>query len=86
MAEHLLKTAPGPFLAVMEKRKRYEIRVNDRGFLVGDTLRLAEWFPTTGFSGRELVVDVTYMTPGGFWGLPGHLCVMSVDLREDPHG
>lgn len=84
---HELKTLPEPFTAVLEGRKRYEIRVNDRDFKVGDELHLAEWdpgplkFPTRpqGYTGRECTVRVTYMTPGGQWGLPANVCVMSLE-------
>lgn len=87
---HKLKTWPEPFSAVEAGRKRYEIRTDDRGYAVGDWLLLCEWDPTThdeiwrkyearGFTGREVLVRVTYMTPGGAWGLPEKLCVMSIE-------
>jgi hypothetical protein len=110
--EHELKTWPGPFQAVLDGVKRYEIRVDDRGFAVGDVLHLREWVPhrktidrarldttnasslstdTTGsrfyvvephYTGRSLRVRVVYMTPGGAWGLPKNLCVMSIEPQE----
>jgi hypothetical protein len=75
---HELKTWPEPFEEMWAGRKRYEIRRMDRPFAVRDRLRLREWDPETGYSGRELEVLVTYMTPPGHWGLPEGLCVMSV--------
>ncbi len=86
---HELKTWPGPFQAVLDGTKRHEIRVNDRGFAVGDTLILEEWIPNLGilpadappydgYTERWQHVRVTYMTSGGEWGLPPNLCVMSI--------
>lgn len=80
---HDLKCWPEPFEAIRSGRKTHEIRVADRPFAVGDVLRLREWHRGTDllrgrYTGREFDVEVTYMTPGGAWGLPADLCVMSV--------
>lgn len=87
---HQLKTWPEPFEAVKRGDKRYEIRVDDRGFSVGDVLHLREWDPApgvsqlvpTGYTGREVTARVTYMTPGGAWGLPPRVCVMSIEVTN----
>lgn len=34
--EHDLKTWPGPFAAVWSGVKKHEVRINDRGYVVGD--------------------------------------------------
>ena len=44
-AIHDLKIWPEHFDAVVSGRKRFEVRVNDRGYEVGDTLHLREWEP-----------------------------------------
>lgn len=94
MREHVLKTWPEPFAAVLDGRKRYEIRVDDRGFAVGDVLVLREWEPVVmagglnlgpRFTRREVRCVVTYLSPGGSWGLPARLCVMSIE-KENDHG
>ena len=76
---HELKTWPAPFQAILDNIKRYEIRKNDRNFQLGDELFLREYDPQTQrYSGREITVEVTYMTKGGQWGIPEGICVMSI--------
>lgn len=76
---HNLKTWPEPFQAVLDGRKTHEIRVNDRDYKAGDRLCLQEYLPEDSrFTGREIVLDVPYVTPGGNWGLPAEICVMSI--------
>ncbi len=88
---HILKTWPEPFQAVLDGRKRYEIRVNDRFFVVGEVLHLKEYrvdiaeagaLGEGAFTGREAFARVTYMSPGGTWGLPANLCVLSIELEQ----
>ena len=82
-AIHSLKTWPESFAAVQDGRKRYEIRRNDRAFAVGDVLVLREWEPSTERYTREMVsVRVTYLTPGGTFGLPTDLCVMGIEPSD----
>jgi hypothetical protein len=93
---HALKAHPAPFLDVWTGRKTFEVRRDDRGYQVGDILRLQEWTPTEahdeavlgagGYTGRVAIVLVTYILPGGQWGLPDDLCVMAIDVigREFP--
>ena len=76
---HELKTWPEFFQAILDGRKKHEIRQADRPFAVGDTLHLREWDPETHiYSGRDLKVTVTYITPGGQWGVAPDMCVMSI--------
>lgn len=94
--EHVLKTWPEPFQAIVEGYKAFEVRKDDRGFAVGDTLVLKEWdprpynegraHPPVGFTGRWLRCTVQYLVPGGSWGLPEGLCVMSLGDFEQVMG
>jgi hypothetical protein len=78
-ADHELKTWCAPFNAVWHEHKRFEIRRNDRAFKVGDVLRLREWdHESERYTGRSVDTEVTYIVPGGNWGLPDDLCVMSI--------
>ena len=89
MAEHELKTWPNQFRAILDGRKCFEVRHNDRDFDVGDTLLLKEYDPSPyssekylgvrGYTRRELRVRVTYMLHGGQFGLPANMCVMSIE-------
>lgn len=87
MKTHTLKCWPGPFQAVWDQLKTYEVRKNDRSFQVGDRLDLREWQPEDplklsieNYSGRRILVEVTYMTPGGTWGLPADVCVLGIKI------
>jgi hypothetical protein len=76
---HELKTWPWPFQAMKRGEKTFEIRKDDRGYAVGDTLHLREWDPDTKeYSGDTLDRVVTYLVHGPAWKLPRDMVVMSV--------
>jgi hypothetical protein len=54
MKTHDLKTWPDYFEALIERRKTFELRQNDRDFQVGDMLNLQEFHPCSkcGATGR----------------------------------
>jgi hypothetical protein len=88
---HELKTWPEPFAAVLDGRKRYEIRKDDCGFAVGDVLHLREWVPGRAafgfddparYTGRSLRAHITYKSEGGTWGLPADVCVLSISVAR----
>jgi ASC-1-like (ASCH) protein len=59
---HMLKTWPIYFQAVRAGEKTFELRLNDRGFAVGDRLNLREWNPIDRtYTGDCVIVDVTYV-------------------------
>lgn len=60
---HRLKIAPEYFRAVMEERKTFEIRENDRDFKVGDQLILEEWdHQAGGYTGARVSRLVKYVS------------------------
>jgi hypothetical protein len=84
--KHELKTDPEVFQATYEGKKPFEIRFDDRGFVVGDVLALKE----TQFSGeemkagkpllytgREFYFDVSYVLHGPCYGLKDGWVIMS---------
>jgi hypothetical protein len=72
---HELKTWPDQFAAVVDGSKPYEVRLDDRGFAVGDLVRLAEWDPADErYTRRETTRRVTHVLEAGTFGLrPGYV-------------
>ena len=65
MTIHELKCWPEGFQALIDGRKPFEVRKDDRGFQVGDTLHLREYQPVSDtYTGRETDVRVTYILHG----------------------
>lgn len=90
MKAHELKTDPDVFQAVLDGLKTYEIRKNDRGFAVGDTLVLRETTYSGSaiaagvpleYTGRQYVTSVTHMLTGPVYGLEAGWSILS--LRPD---
>ena len=79
---HLLKIWPKFYEPLITGHKWFEIRKNDRLFLVGDILNLQEWNPSTGegYTGRACLRRVTYVFPGGQFGLAEDYVVMSLQV------
>lgn len=78
MRTHELKTWSHFFQEVLDGRKLFEIRRNDRDFKLGDHLHLIEVEAedlTAKKTGRELVVEVLYMTD---FAQQGDYVVMSI--------
>lgn len=64
--EHDLKIWPEFFGPVVRGEKPFELRLNDRGYAEGDTLRLREWHPgTKEYTGEETRQRVTYVLEVG---------------------
>jgi|SRR5208337_986203 len=74
---HILKIWPDPFKAVRSKQKFFEVRCNDRGFKVNDTVRLEEWDPVAHrYTGAyEGPFRIAYVVAGGTHGLPKDICI-----------
>lgn len=84
MKVHDLKTWPDVFQAVWDGDKTAEFRRDDRGFEVGDQLRLNEWNPETGlYTSRAVVATVSHVTHGGRFCIPaGHVILSMKDAIQ----
>ena len=60
---HHLKILPQYYRAVLEERKTFEVRRNDRHFAVGDFVNLHEYDPEYcgGYTGRVWQGVITYL-------------------------
>ena len=84
---HNLKTWTECYNAIVENRKTFEIRFNDRNFAVGDRLCLRQWCPINeGYTGRECIVKVSYLLEGEEaerFGVASGFCIMGFDRPYD---
>ena len=75
---HELKILPEYFEAVCKGSKTFEVRRDDRGFEVGDIIKLKEW--TKGkYTGREITVKVTYILRDSDYCKDGY-CILGTRL------
>lgn len=58
---HELKTLPEYFDSVQKLQKNFEVRKNDRPFDIGDFVALNEWSKDTGYTGRCMLLEITYI-------------------------
>lgn len=80
---HELKIDPERLAEIIAGTKRHEIRVFDRDFQVGNTLKLIAYNRSTNeYAGPMATVKVTNITSPGSYGLPDNLSVMSIELIE----
>ena len=74
---HYLKTETEQFQAVERGEKKFELRVNDRGFKKYDMVYLQE-FANGERTGRDLPpVEIQHVLYGGKFGLPEKYCVFN---------
>lgn len=63
MSVHVLKSWPKFFRPIVVEDRTHELRHNDRGFTIGDTLELHEYDPDTKrYSGATCVALVSSLT------------------------
>jgi hypothetical protein len=88
---HILKTDPAVFQAVVDGAKTYEIRFNDRNYAVGDVLQLRETVSTGDhmqlgapleYTGREIAKTVSHVLSG--YGLAEGWVILSFAAEARP--
>lgn len=95
MSTHTLKTDPEAFQAVAAGLKTFEIRLDDRGFQVGDALHLLETVSTgaemkagapLAYTGASCLVTVSHILRGPIYGLADGWAILSLARaqKEEP--
>lgn len=74
---HYLKCETEYFQAIERGEKKFELRMNDSNFKVGDMVYLQETVNGV-HTGRELPsVEIQYVLYGGKYGLPEGYCIFN---------
>lgn len=79
--KHELKIYPKYFEAIIDGKKTFEIRKNDRGFRVGDRVVLKEW-DNIAYSGREIHAEIKYILDDKFIGLADGYVAFSIGIYK----
>ena len=90
MREHKIKVNAAYWEPILEGDKNFEVRRDDRGYQKGDILVLQKWdnensrYFFDGYSISSPIIElrreITFILPGGQWGIePGHVVM---GLRE----
>lgn len=81
--EHKLKILSRYYEAILQGKKTFEVRKDDRPFNEGDTLVLQEIVTPNGlgYTGREMEVDVTYILRDSEY-VKGGYCIMGIKIKS----
>lgn len=82
---HFLKITPRHFADVRCRRKKAELRLDDRNFKCGDSVQLQEWARGR-YTGREILLLITHVLRDVDFpqGLQNGFCMFSFDLLATP--
>lgn len=81
--KHYLKICPEYYQQVKKRKKKFEIRFNDRDYQVGEILILQEFNPQTqSYTGAQNIIAlVTYVLQNEQFLQPGYVC-MSINVLQ----
>lgn len=75
---HKIKTWTPYFQDIIDGKKPFEIRLNDRDYQVGDEIHHIEWnSDVQKETGRACWATITYMIKGGVFGIPDTHCLFA---------
>lgn len=75
---HEIKIASAYYEDIISDKKKFELRKNDRGYKVGDSLTMLE-FADGKHTGRTIEADVIYMLED-YTGLEEGYCILGIDV------
>lgn len=78
---HELKIYPKYFDSILDGKKKFEIRKNDRGFQVGDNVLIREW-DNIKYSGRTIYAKITYLLDDKFIGLETGYVAFGIEVLD----
>lgn len=66
------------FQDIVDGKKPFEFRLNDRDYQVGDEVQHLEWNSAEGKeTGRQTWATITYIIKGGMFGIPENYCLFA---------
>lgn len=87
---HVVKSWKEFYRPIDDGSKPFDVRADDRGYTVGDTMLFREWEDRTGiFTGRQCSRTITYILKGEGAGAIAPLCGIArgyvvLGLKEEP--
>lgn len=77
---HEVKCLHEYFVAVIEGRMTFEVWKFDRDYKEGDGLLLVETWKSGKMTGRAAYCYISYVLPGGAWGIDRDYCVLGIRM------
>lgn len=75
---HEIKTLMPYFQDIIDGKKPFEFRLNDRDYQVGDEIKHVEWNKEEQKeTGRQCWATITYIIKGGVFGIPEGYCIFA---------
>jgi len=83
---HVIKCQTPYFQDVLDRRKTFEVRLNDRDYQVDDELHMIEVeCDSLTQTGRRLSATISYMLSDASWGLRDNYVVLALEDVKETH-